>query len=158
MATPFPLSEKNMKVILIEDVKGTGKKGEIKEVSDGYARNFLIKRGLAKEADSVSVNNLNTKKEAENFHRQEEIKRNIELSKKLNLAEVSVKVKCGEKGKLFGSVTSQEIADGLFALGYEIDKKKILLKEPIKKLGIYRVDIKLLPEVSTKIVVKVEGV
>ena len=146
-----------MKVILLADVKGTGKKGEIKEVSDGYARNFLIKKGLAKEADSVSVNNLNMQKEAEAFHKQEEINRNMELAKKMNLAEVTVKVKCGETGKIFGSVTSLEIADGLAAAGFDVDKKKILLKEPIKKLGISRVDVKLLPNVNAKIVVKVEG-
>lgn len=146
-----------MKVILTADVKGTGKKGEIKEVSDGYARNFLIKKGLATEADSVSINSLQNKKAAEEFHRQEEIKRCMELAKKMNLAEVPVKVKCGETGKIFGSVTSQEIADGLNALGFEVDKKKIVIKEPIKKVGIYRVDVKLLPNISSKIVVKVEA-
>ncbi|MBP5308968.1 MAG: 50S ribosomal protein L9 [Clostridia bacterium] len=146
-----------MKVILIADVKGTGKKGEVKEVSDGYARNFLFKKALEKEAYSVSVNNLNMQKEAEAFHRQEEIKRNTELAEKLKFAEVAVKVKCGETGKIFGSVTAQEISDGLSAMGYEIDKKKILLKEPIKKLGVYRVDVKLIPNVTTKIVVKVES-
>ncbi|MBR2968933.1 MAG: 50S ribosomal protein L9 [Clostridia bacterium] len=146
-----------MKVILTADVKGTGKKGEIKEVSDGYARNCLFKKGLAIEADSVSVNNLNQKKEAEAFHKQEEIKRFTELAKKMNLAEVTVKVKCGEKGKIFGSVTTQEIADSLISMGFEVDKKKIVLKEPIKTLGIYRVDVKLLPNISSKIVVKVEA-
>ena len=146
-----------MKVILTADVKGTGKKGEIKEVSDGYARNCLFKKGLAIEADSVSVNNLNQKKEAEAFHKQEEIKRFTELAKKMNLAEVTVKVKCGEKGKIFGSVTTQEIADSLISVGFEVDKKKIVLKEPIKTLGIYRVDVKLLPNISSKIVVKVEA-
>ncbi len=146
-----------MKVILTADVKGTGKKGEIKEVSDGFARNFLFKKGLATEATSVSVNSLNIKKEAEAFHKQEEINRCMELAKKMNLAEIPVKVKCGETGKIFGSVTAQEIADGLKALGFDVDKKKIQLKEPIKKLGIYRVDVKLLPNVSSKIVVKVES-
>ena len=146
-----------MKVILTADVKGTGKKGEIKEVSDGYARNCLFKKGLAIEADSVSVNNLNQKKEAEAFHKQEEIKRFTELAKKMNLAEVTVKVKCGEKGKIFGSVTTQEIADSLISMGFEVDKKKIVLKEPIKTLGVYRVDVKLLPNISSKIVVKVEA-
>ncbi|MBQ9709810.1 MAG: 50S ribosomal protein L9, partial [Clostridia bacterium] len=107
--------------------------------------------------DSVSVNNLNQKKEAEAFHKQEEIKRFTELAKKMNLAEVTVKVKCGEKGKIFGSVTTQEIADSLISMGFEVDKKKIVLKEPIKTLGIYRVDVKLLPNISSKIVVKVEA-
>ncbi len=146
-----------MKVILLADVKGTGKKGDIKEVSDGYARNFLFKKNLAKEADSVSVNNLKMQNEAAAFHKQEEINRNTELAKQMNLAEVTVKVKCGEKGRIFGSVTSQEIADGLAAIGYEIDKKKIIVKDPIKNLGIYRVDVKLMPNISTKIVVKVEA-
>ena len=146
-----------MKVILLQDVKGTGKKGEIKEVSDGYARNCLFKKNLAKEADSVSVNSLKIQKEAEEFHKQEEIKRCQALAKEMNLKEVTIKVKCGEKGKIFGSVTSQEIADGLATMGYEIDKKKIVVKEPIKSLGIYRVDVKLQPNISTKIVVKVES-
>jgi len=146
-----------MKVILTADVKGTGKKGEIKEVSDGFARNFLFKKNLAIEADSVSVNSLNIKKEAEAFHKQEEINRCMEMAKKMNLAEVPVKVKCGASGKIFGSVTSQEIADGLKALGFEVDKKKIVLKEAIKNVGIYRVDVKLLPNISSKIVVKVEA-
>ena len=146
-----------MKVILLSDVKGTGKKGDVKEVSDGYARNFLFKKGLAREADSVSVNNLKMQKEAEEFHKQEEINRNKELAKLLNLKEVTVKVKCGETGKIFGSVTSQEIADGLAAEGFEVDKKKIVLSEPIKKLGIYRLEVKFMPNVSCKIVVKVVG-
>lgn len=146
-----------MKVIFLADVKGSGKKGEVKEVSDGYARNFLIKKGFAIEADSVSINSLNGKKEAEAFHKQEEINRCMELAKKMNLAEVTVKVKCGEKGKIFGSVTTQEIADALAGIGYEVDKKKILMTAPIKSLGIYRMDVKLLPNITTKIVVKVES-
>ncbi len=146
-----------MKVILTADVKGTGKKGDIKEVSDGFARNFLFKKGLATEADAVAVNSLNMKKEAEDFHRREEIRLCTELAAKMNLAEVTVKVKCGETGKVFGSVTTQEIADGLKTLGYDVDKKKIILKEPIKKVGIYRLDVKLQPNISTKIVVKVES-
>ncbi len=144
-----------MKVILTADVKGTGKKGEIKEVSDGYARNFLFKKNLAIEADSVSVNSLTLKKQAEERKKQEEIARCLELSKKMNLAEVTLGVKCGEKGKVFGSVTSQEIADGLGKLGYEVDKKKIVIKEPIKNVGVYYVEVKLLPNISSKVVVKV---
>lgn len=144
-----------MKVILTADVKGTGKKGEIKEVSDGYARNCLFKKNLATPADAVSVNSLNIKKEAEERKRREEIARCLELSKKMNLAEVTVNVKCGEKGKVFGSVTSQEIAEGLGKLGYEVDKKKIVMKEAIKNIGVYYVEVKLLPNISSKIVVKV---
>ena len=144
-----------MKVILTADVKGTGKKGDIKEVSDGYARNCLFKKGLAIEADSVSVNSLNQKKEAEAFHKQEEIKQCMELAKKMNLAEVTVKVKCGEKGKIFGSVTSQEIADGLKQLGFDVDKKKIVLASGIKMPGVYPVTIKISPEESAKISVNI---
>ena len=146
-----------MKVIILSDVKGSGKKGEIKDVSDGFSRNFLIKKGLAKEADSVSVNNLKMQREAEAFHKQEEVKKYMEMAKALNLAEVTVKVRCGETGKVFGSVTSQEISEALLAMGYEVDKKKIVMKEIIKSVGIYRVDVKLMSNVSTKIVVKVEA-
>ncbi len=146
-----------MKVIFLKDVKGSGKKGEIAEVSDGYARNFLIKKGLAEEATAVKINSLNIKKGAEDFHRQEEIKALKEEAKKLNGTQVTLKIKCGENGKVFGSVTAKEIADELTALGYTVDKKRVILKDPIKLLGVYAVDVKFLPEVIAKIKVEVVG-
>lgn len=146
-----------MKVIFLKDVKGSGKKGEIAEVSDGYARNFLIKKGLAEEATAVKINSLNIKRGAEDFHRQEEIKALKEEAKKLNGTQITLKIKCGENGKVFGSVTAKEIADELTALGYNVDKKRVILKDPIKLLGVYAVDVKFLPEVIAKIKVEVVG-
>ena len=146
-----------MKVIFLKDVKGSGKKGEIAEVSDGYARNFLIKKGLAEEATAVKINSLNIKKGAEDFHRQEEIKALKEEAKKLNGTQITLKIKCGENGKVFGAVTAKEIADELTALGYTVDKKRVILKDPIKLLGVYAVDVKFLPEVIAKIKVEVVG-
>lgn len=145
-----------MKVILLADVKGTGKKGEIKEVSDGYARNMLIKKGLAKEATAVEVNSLKIKQEAEEFHRREEQKRLMELAGKLKGQTVTCKVKAGEKGKVFGSVTSAEIASCLNDMGFEVDKKMIQ-SESIKNVGVYDVEIRLAAGITAKIKLKVES-
>lgn len=146
-----------MKVILLVDVKGTGKKGEIHEVSDGYARNMLIRRGLAKEATAVEINSLKIKNEAIEFHRKEEEKRLRELADKLNKQVIVCKVKAGEKGRIFGSVTSLEIANCLNEQGYAIEKRMIVLGDPIKSLGHYNIDIKLMAGITAKIVVKVES-
>ncbi len=146
-----------MKVILLADVKGTGKKGEIKEVSDGYARNCLIKKGVAKEATAVEVNSLKIKQEAEEFHRQQEIARLKDIAAKIKNTVVVCKVKAGEKGKIFGSVTSQEICSSLVESGFDVEKKMIILPEPIKTLGVYTVEVKLMPGVSSKISVKVQA-
>lgn len=147
-----------MKVILLADVKGTGKKGEIKEVSDGYARNMLIKKGLAKEATAVEVNSLKIKNQAEEFHRQEEIKRLTEMAKQLSGSVISCKVKAGEKGRIFGSVTSQEIANALCEQGYQVEKRMIVLNETIKSVGVYKIEVKLMAGISAKVSVKVESV
>ncbi|MBR3803943.1 MAG: 50S ribosomal protein L9 [Clostridia bacterium] len=144
-----------MKIILLKDVKGTGKAGEIKEVADGYARNCLIKKGLAEEATSVKINSLSIKKDAQDFHKQEEIKALKAECAKLNGEVVTVKIKCGENGKVFGSVTSKEIAEVLTEKGYSVDKKKILLKDSIKNLGVYDVEVKFLPDAIAKIKVEV---
>ena len=146
-----------MKVILLQDVKGTGKKDEIIEVSDGFARNCLFKKKLAVEATSTQVNAISNKKKAESFHKQEEIKLWMGVASELRNKEVVCKVKCGENGKVFGSINSKEISDGLKELGYDVDKKKILLKDPLKSVGVYEVEIKFLPDVTTKIKVKVES-
>ena len=146
-----------MKVILLQDVKALGKKGDLVEVSDGYARNMLIKKGLAKEATAVEVNSLRIKNEAQEFHRKEEEKRLRDLAARLNKNVIVCKVKAGEKGRIFGSVTSQEIANSLVEQGYQVEKRMISLKEPIKTLGHYNVEIKLMSGVIAKIVVKVES-
>lgn len=146
-----------MKVILLQDVKGTGKKGDILDVSDGFARNMLFKKKLAKEATSVEVNSLKIKKEAEEFHRKEEEKRLIALANEINGKVVVCQAFAGANGKIFGAVTGQEIAGALAKLGYEVDKKKIVLPEPIKKAGAYEVEIKLISGTHCKIKVEVEG-
>ena len=144
-----------MKVILKQDVKGTGKKGDILDVSDGFAKNFLLKKGLAEQASSVAVNSLKIQKEAEARRRAEEIAAIRELAKKMDKAQVQVAIKCGENGKVFGSVTSKEIAARLAELGYDVDKKKILLKDPIKTVGEYAVEVRLMEGVTAKIFVSV---
>lgn len=142
-----------MKVVLLKDVKGSGKAGDIIEAKDGFARNFLIKNGLAKEADAQAMSEHKNKKEAEAFHRAEQLKANHELCQKLNGKEVVLTVKCGENGKFFGSVTSKEIAEKLNEQGYNIDKKKIVLSQNLKALGSYSVAVKISPEETAKITV-----
>lgn len=144
-----------MKVILLKDVKGLGKAGEIKEVADGYARNCLIKKGVAEEGTSVKINSLNIKKSAEEFHRQEEIKELKARAAALNGKEIKLRIRCGENGKIFGSVTSKEIADAVSENGFTVDKKKVILKDPIKNVGVYTVEIKFLQDASAKIKVNV---
>ncbi|MBR1867507.1 MAG: 50S ribosomal protein L9 [Clostridia bacterium] len=146
-----------MKVILLADVKGSGKKDQIIEVSDGYARNFLFKKKLAIEATSTEINAVQNKKKAEEFHKAEEIKKWKEIAAKIKGHEVVCAVKCGDNGKVFGSITSKEIAEKLADDGFEVDKKKILLKEPIKNAGSYTVEIKFLPDVVSSVKVKVEA-
>ena len=144
-----------MKVILLKDVKGTGKAREIVEVSDGYARNCLIKKGLAEEATAVKVNSLNIKKNSEDFHKQEEIKALRAESARLRGKTVTLSIKCGENGKMFGSITAKEIADAINAQGFNVDKKKVLLSAPIKNLGSFTVEVKFLPDEIAKITVQV---
>ncbi len=146
-----------MKVILLADVKGTGKKGDVVEVSDGFARNMLFKKNLAKIATAVEVNNLQIKKNAEEFHKREEIKRLTELSREINGKEVLCLVKAGEAGKIFGSVTNENVSAALKNAGYEVDKKKIVISAPIKKLGLYDVEIKLISGVPCKVKLKVDA-
>ncbi len=137
-----------MKVVLLKDVKGTGKKGEIKEVADGFATNFLFKNNMAKRADNNAINENNMQKSAQNFHKQEEIKEAKALAKQIEGKLITLKIKCGANGKMFGSVTSKEIADALIKENIKLDKKKIDLKEPIKSVGVYKVVAKIYPEIS----------
>ena len=140
-----------MKVILKADVKGSGKKGDILEVSDGYAKNFLLKKGLAEIATSSGINEINQRKNADEFHKAESIKAQKELAAKLNGVTVPVSIRAGENGKVFGSVTTEKIASALSELGYEVDKKRIVTKEPIKNVGDYEAEVKFIEGVSAKI-------
>lgn len=145
-----------MKVILKADVKGTGKKGDIVEVSDGYGKNFLVKKGLAEIATASGINEVTQKKAAAEFHKAEEIKAMKELAAKLNGQNVSVKIKVGENGKMFGSVTTQNVASALSEKGFDIDKKKIRM-DSVKTLGTFSAEIRLMENVSAKITVTVEA-
>ena len=146
-----------MKVILLADVKGTGKKGDVVEVSDGFARNMLFKKNLAKISTAVEVNSLQIKKNAEEFHKRDELQRLTELSREINGKEVLCLVKAGEAGKIFGSVTNENVSAALKNAGYEVDKKKIVISAPIKKLGLYDVEIKLISGVPCKVKLKVDA-
>ncbi len=146
-----------MKVVLIKDVKGSGKAGDIIEAKDGYAQNFLIKRGLAKPADAQAVAENKQQKASADYHRQEQLKANKALKEKLDGIQIEVQVKSGEGGKFFGSVTNKEIAEKLFSLGYDIDKKKISLPAGIKVAGVYPVTIKISPEETAKLTVNIRN-
>ena len=124
-----------MKVILLEDVKGSGKAGQVVKVSDGYARNMLIPRGLALEATPANLKQHEKKKEAQEKKFREDKAKAQEMAEKLLKEGIEIKTKAGANGKVFGSITSKDIADALQALGYDIDKKKILLDAPIKTTG-----------------------
>ena len=146
-----------MKVILLKDVKGQGKKGEVIDVNEGYARNFLVKKGLAEVATASKLNDLSQKKAAADYHKAEEVKATKALAEELKGKTFTVKIKAGQGGKVFGSVTGANIADSLQAAGYSVDKKKVVLAQPIKNVGTYEVDLKLMEGVSSKINVTVES-
>jgi len=146
-----------MKVILLKDVKGTGKSGAVAEVSDGYAQNFLIPKGLAKAATVNTINAAKQAEAAEKHKKAAEAAAAKELAKSLNGRAVTVKAKCGEGNRLFGSITSKEIADAATAqLGTAIDKKKIELSGNIKELGTYDVPVRLYAETVTVLKVTIE--
>ena len=147
-----------MKVVLLQDVKGQGKKGEIVEVNEGYARNFLIKKGMAEAATASKINDINQKKAAADYHKAEEIKATQALAKEIYGKLFTVKIKAGQNGKVFGSVTAGNISDALQEAGYSVDKKKIVLTQPIKILGEYEIDLKLMEGISSKIKINVVGV
>jgi large subunit ribosomal protein L9 len=144
-----------MKVIYLKDVKGQGKKGEVKEVSEGYARNFLFPRGLASEASGGNVKTLEKQKESEDKKKQQELDEAKALAEKLSSVTVSLSAKAGEGGRLFGAITSKQIADELARLGYKLDKRKIELNDPIRALGATEVTVKVYPEVTAKVKVLV---
>ena len=141
-----------MKVILTEDVKSLGRKGEIVEVSDGYARNFILKTKKGIEANGKNLNDLKLKKASEAKIAQEQYEAAQELGKKIEAGKIEVSIKTGEGGKAFGSVSSKEIAQEVKAqMGLEIDKKKVQLKEPIKTIGTQSVPVKLHPKVTAQL-------
>lgn len=146
-----------MKVILLQDVKGQGKKGEVVDVNEGFARNFLVKKGLAEIATASKLNDLTQKKSAADFHKAEEVKATKILAEQIKGKTFTVRIKAGQNGKVFGSVTGGNISDALLAAGYEIDKKKIVVPQPIKTLGTYDIDLKLMEGISSKIIVNVEA-
>lgn len=147
-----------MQIILKKDVKGTGKEGDIVKVSDGFARNKLIPGGLAVEATPQNIKAIEREKAALAEKRAEEKAAAEELAKKLQAKPVVVKTKVGEGGKLFGSITTMDIAEAIKEqLGFEVDKKKLVLDKPIKEVGEFTVEAKLYTEVAAKIVVRIEA-
>ncbi|MCR4739921.1 MAG: 50S ribosomal protein L9 [Lachnospiraceae bacterium] len=145
-----------MKVILLQDVRSLGKKDEIVEVSDGYAKNFLFGKKLALEATSKNLNDLKLKKANDEKVAQMNLQKAKELSEIIEQKEVVVSLKAGKDGKTFGSVSSKEIAEeARKQCDIEIDKKKIIISEPIKAIGTYTVSVKLHPEVTARMKVKV---
>ncbi len=145
-----------MKVILKQDVKGLGKTEDMVNVSDGYARNYLFPRGLAAEANASNINVMKTKKDAEKTKKDRELTQAKAIALRMKDIVVVIKSKSGESGKLFGSVTSKDISDKLKSeFKLDIDKKKIVLPDPIKSLGTTEVVVKLYPEVSAKLTVNI---
>lgn len=146
-----------MQIILLEDVKTLGKKGEIVNVSDGYARNFVLPKKLGVEANAKNKNDLKLQKANAEKVAQEQFEAAQALAETLKTKEVTLKIKSGEGGRAFGSVSSKEIAQAVKEqCGLELDKKKIQLPEPIKALGVYDVAVKLHPKVKGSLKVKVE--
>lgn len=146
-----------MKVILLKDVQGQGKAGQLVEVNEGYARNFLIKKGMAEVATATKINELNQRRASAEYHRQEDIKAMTALAAELKGKSFGLRIKVGQGGKVFGSVTAANIAEAMADAGYSVDKKKIALAQPIKTTGDYEVEVKLLEGVSAKIKVLVRG-
>lgn len=144
-----------MKVILVKDIVGVGKDGDVINVSDGYGRNYLIPRGLAIDASKTNINVLNEKKKALKKKVQKEVENAQDIAKKLSDKTVEIKVKAGENGKLFGSITTKDIQDELNKMGFNIDKRKINLPEIIKTTGTFYVEIKLYQGVQGKVKVNV---
>ncbi len=150
---------KKMKVILQADVKGQGKKGDIKEVSDGYARNFLLPRKLAVAATNENINSIEGKKEAAAYHKGKEIEEATALKNKLSTLSVKLSAKAGEGGRLFGSVTSKDVAEALKMQQHiVIDKKKFVLPDGgLKHIGTTKIDVKVYPEIVGKLNVVIEA-
>ena len=146
-----------MKVILLQDVKGKGKKGQLVEVSDGYARNYMLPRKIAIEATPDAINTMRMNDKATQERIAKEKAEALELSKKLREMTLTVTAKGGGAGRLFGSVTNQEIADALKAqAGVALDKRKIVISDPIKSVGTYTVTCRLGYEITAPLTVKIQ--
>lgn len=147
-----------MKVILLQDVKSQGKAGDIKEVADGYARNFLLNKKLALEATPQNLKHLAAQKQKQAEKAAAELAAAKELAAKIAGLTVEIKVKTGEAGRLFGSVTNKEVAEAISAMtGLELDKRKVEIKEPIKNLGEAEALLKLHPEVHQKVKLAIQA-
>ena len=147
-----------MKVILLENVKGVGKKDEIINANDGYARNFLFPKNLAIEANSTNLSKLKSKQDSASFKKSEEKKNAKEMKEKLSKIVLKINVKAGENGKIFGGVTAKEISEQLKKqYNYNIDKKKIDIKETIKTIGMFTIDLKLFEGVVGKLKIHIIG-
>ena len=145
-----------MKVILLEDVKSLGKKGELVEVNDGYARNFILAKKLGVEATARNMNDLKLKKAHEDKLAAQRLEEAKAFAEELKKVQVTLKIKAGEGGKLFGSISSKEIAQAAKEQqGLDIDKKKLVLPEPLKTFGTHQVPLKLHKDVTAKLTVKI---
>ncbi|HIR65057.1 MAG TPA: 50S ribosomal protein L9 [Candidatus Faecousia faecigallinarum] len=145
-----------MKVILLQDVRGKGKKGQLLEVSDGYARNYMLPRKIAMEATPDAINTMRMNDKAQQERQTRERAEAVELAKKMKTMTLTVLAKGGGAGRLFGSVTNQEIADALQAQGITLDKRKIVIDEPIKTVGTYTVRCKLGYEIVGELTVQIQ--
>ena len=145
-----------MKVILKQDIKGVGKKDQIVNAADGYARNFLFPRNLAVPADDGNMNNLKAKNESVQYRKNEDFKESKKIAEKMKDITLKIKVKAGDNGRLFGAVTAKEIAEALKKdFNINVDKKKVLLSETIKVAGVTQVEVKLNEGVVAKVAVMV---
>lgn len=146
-----------MKIILLEDIKNTGKKGELVEVSDGFARNYLIRQNKAKAATKTEINNVKQQEKAEQYHEEERQEQAQKQYESIHGKSVTIKVKTGENNKLFGSVTNKDIAEAISKKFFKVDKKDVKLIEPIKQLGKYTVEVKLYKQLVANVHVNVES-
>lgn len=145
-----------MKVVLLKDLKGKGKQGDIINASDGYALNYLIPQGLAKAGTNSNLNEANQAKEAKAYHDEQNRLKAIEIKKDIEKLQLDIHVKCGANGKVFGSVTNKEIADELEKNNISVDKKKIET-EAIKTTGLYEIKVRLYPTVTATLKVNIIG-
>ena len=145
-----------MKVLLLQDVKGQGKKGEIINVSDGYANNFLLKKGLGTIATADTINSETIKNKAIERQKAEEKQKAMDDANKLKGQEIRITASKGSQGKMYGSITNKEIAEELNKLGYAVDKKQIVMKDPIRATGRYSVTVKMYAEISAAVTVIVD--
>lgn len=146
-----------MKVILLADVKGQGKKGELKNVSEGYARNFLLPKNLAVEATDANLKAVENEKNEQKQRAIRELEDAKSMASRLGKVDVHIQAQIGDGGRLFGAITTKHIGDALHALGFDIDKRKIILSDPLKSLGTHSVAIKLHHDVSATINVTVDA-